>query len=383
MSQLLDYFTDRTESIIALLTDMVNHESFSHAKAHIDQLAQFVAGICREYGAESVEIMPQSEVGDFVLAKWNADAPGKPIMFMGHLDTVWDIGTLADRPVTIDDDGEILYGPGTVDMKAGLAIGLSAIHGLVERGEMPERPVWFFFNSDEEIGSKVSTPVIRDLAQHAGLVIVLEPSAPDGSLKTMRKGIATYRVSVIGKASHAGNAPEEGVNAIIEIAQHALALHQLNDLRNGTSVSVTKIDGGTAGNVIPASASIYVDTRFLTEIAMHKIKDAIDNLHPLIPGAQVTAELLHSRPPMERNATMQATITQCKQIGAAYGVTVRETSVGGGSDGNITAAMGIPTLDGIGAEGDGLHALHEQVRIRSLPRRAALCAGIIKDWQMS
>jgi glutamate carboxypeptidase len=379
MSDLLSYFQDRTDDIITLLTQMVEFESFSTQKKDVDKLAMFMAEQCRERGAESVEVIPQSEVGDFVLAKWNTDAPGKPLMFLGHIDTVWERGTLARRPVTPDGEGR-LYGPGAMDMKGGNAIALSAIGGLVERGELPERPIWCLYNSDEEIGSKASTPLIRELAAECGLVLVMEPSTPDGALKTARKGIATYQVSVAGKASHAGNFPEAGINAIIEIAQQVLVVNKLNDLRNGTSVSVTMINGGSAGNVIPAHASIYIDSRTITQMEADRVNGAVHSLQPMLPGAEIHIEEIHSRGPMERNAQMQATFEQCRDIGKQLGITVREDSVGGGSDGNTTAAMGIPTLDGIGAVGDGLHAEHEHVLISSLPERAALCAGIIQNW---
>ncbi|MEQ8672133.1 MAG: M20 family metallopeptidase [Aggregatilineales bacterium] len=379
---LLPYFKDRTQNIIDLLTEMVNYESFSTDKPAVDKLAVFMAEKCRAFGAESVEILPQVEVGDFVLAKWNSGAQGKPILILGHIDTVWKPGTLAERPVTITGDG-ILFGPGALDMKAGNTIALSAIHGLIERGEMPERPIWVLFNSDEEIGSHASTPIIESLAAQAGLVLIMEPGTPDGALKTQRKGIATYRLHITGRASHAGNFPEQGINAIIEAAQQAVSLNKLNDLRNGTSVSVTMIDGGSAGNVIPDRASIYIDTRTITIQAAQRIDKAIGDLQPQVPGAKIELERIHQRPPMEHNAVMQASFAQAKTIGAEYGLTIREESVGGGSDGNTTAAMGIPTLDGLGAIGDGLHALHEQLLISSLAERTTLCAAIIKEWAFS
>ena len=331
-------------------------------------------------GASSVETIPQSEVGDFKLAKWNEDAPGKPIMFLIHIDTVWPIGTLADRPVTIDENG-VLFGPGAVDMKGGITIVLTAIRGLVERNEMPNRPIWVLMTSDEEIGSINSIPVMRDVAKDCTLVLVMEPGTKEGAIKTWRKGISTYRVHIEGRASHAGNAPEQGINAIVELAQQVMKINEFNDLRNGTSVSVTMAEAGSAGNVIPASASFYVDTRVLTQKEMDAVKEKMSNLQPILPGAKIVLEEIHSRAPMEHNDVMKATVAQTKAIGEKYGVTVREDGSGGGSDGNITASMGVPTLDGLGPQGDGLHALHEQVVVNSLPTRATLIAGILKDWQ--
>lgn len=379
MSDLLAYFQTQKQPMVDLLTELVNFETPTTDKTYVDKLGAYMEEQFNSLRASSVKRFPQTEVGDFLLAKWNENAPGKPLMFLIHLDTVWPVGTLKDRPVTINDDG-ILFGPGAVDMKGGITVVLAAIRGLVERGEMPDRPVWVLATSDEEVGSTHSTPVIREVAKECGLVMVMEPGTKEGALKTWRKGIATYRVHVEGRASHAGNAPEQGVNAVVELAQQIMKLNGMNDLRNGTSVSVTMVDGGSAGNVIPAKASGYVDTRVLNMRAHDMLRDGILGLQPFIPGAKITVEELHSREPMEHNDLMKATYAQCKAIGEKYGITVREDGSGGGSDGNITAAMGVPTLDGLGPQGDGLHALHEQVVVNSLPQRAALCAGMIKEW---
>lgn len=380
MSELLSYFKGQQQAMVDLLTELVNYESFTQAKAEVDKLGAYMEGQFNALGASSVETIPQTKVGDFKLAKWNEDAAGKPILFLVHIDTVWPIGTLVDRPVTIDEHG-VLFGPGAVDMKGGIAIVLAVIKGLIDRDEMPNRPLWVLMTSDEEIGSIDSIPVIRERAKDCGLVLVMEPGTKEGAIKTWRKGLASYRVNIAGRASHAGNAPEQGINAIIELAQQATKINSFNDLRNGTSVSVTMAEGGSAGNVIPASASVYVDTRVLTQKAMDIVREQMMSLQPFLPGAQVKVESIHSREPMEHNDQMKATVAQVKAIGEKYGVTVREDGSGGGSDGNITASMGIPTVDGLGPQGDGLHALHEQVVISSLPTRATLIAGIIKDWQ--
>ncbi len=380
MSDLLAYFASQKESMVNLLTDLVNYETPTLEKSHVDLLGTLLEGKFRGMGASSVTRMPQEKVGDFLLAKWNEDAPGQPIMFLIHIDTVWPLGTLAERPVTIDADGR-LFGPGAVDMKGGIAIVLTALMGLVERGELPERPIWILMTTDEEVGSIHSIPVIEEVAKQCGLVLVMEPGTRDGAIKTWRKGMAAYQIHISGKAAHAGNAPEQGINALIELSQQALKINSLNDLRNGTSVSVTVASGGTTMNVIPAEAQMTVDTRFLTMREMERVRDAIRGLQPNLPGAQVRVETLHMRGPMEHNDQMKAAVAQVKAIGERYGVTVREDGSGGGSDGNITASMGITTLDGLGPQGDGLHAVHEHVVINSLPQRAALMAGLLKDWK--
>lgn len=378
MSDLLNYFTDHTQAMVDLLTTMVQYETPSDDKALVDAFGAFMEGEFKGMGA-SVTRYTQAEVGDYLLAKWNESAPGKPILFLVHIDTVWAQGTLAnDMPIRIDEGK--LYGPGAVDMKGGITVMLSALRGLIERDELPARPIWVLMNTDEEIGSKASTPLIEESARQAALVLVMEPGTKDGAIKIARKGIATFKVQVEGRASHAGNAPEQGINAIVELAQQIAKINGLNDLRNGTSVSVTMADGGSASNVIPAKASAYIDSRMLTQRAMDDIRAALNKLEPFVPGAKVSVEEQHSRGPMEYNATMQTAFERAKTIGAQYGVTVRGESVGGGSDGNTTAAMGVPTLDGLGAVGDGLHALHEHVLISSLAQRATLVAAILKEW---
>jgi glutamate carboxypeptidase len=234
---------------------------------------------------------------------------------------------------------------------------------------------------DEETGSTFSTPIIQEIAPQCGLVLVMEPATQEEALKTWRKGIATYTVRVEGRASHAGNAPEKGINAVVELAQQTLKLNDMNDLRHGTSVSVTMVNGGIAANVIPAQATAKVDVRALTMVALKETNERILALEPFVPGAKVSVENHHLRGPMEHNDQMQADFAQCKAIGERLGLTVREDGSGGGSDGNTTASMGVPTLDGLGPAGDGLHAVHEHVVLNSMPRRAALLAGMLKEWK--
>ncbi|MBN8620203.1 MAG: M20 family metallopeptidase [Anaerolineae bacterium] len=380
MSELLQYFKSKQQDMVDLLTTLINHETPTLDKPAVDKLGAFMEAEFRSLGA-AVTRLPQEKVGDFLLAKWNEDAPGKPIMFLIHIDTVWPIGTLAERPVRIDENG-VLFGPGAVDMKGGITQVLWTLRGLVERNELPNRPIWVLMTSDEEVGSIYSEQIIKDTAAQSGLVLVMEPATKEEALKTWRKGVGNYTVTVEGRPSHAGNAPEQGINAVIELAQQALKLNELNDLRNGTSVSVTVFHGGTVTNVIPAKATAEVDVRTLTERDWTNIQEKIMALTPFIPGAKVSVSAGHSRGPMEHNEQMKRSFAQCKAIGERYGLTIREDGSGGGSDGNFTAMMGIPTLDGLGPQGDGLHALHEQVVVASMPRRCTLLAGMLKDWVM-
>jgi glutamate carboxypeptidase len=381
MSDLLTYFQGQKQAMVDFLTTLVNYETPTTDKNYVDQLSAFMENEFRSLGATSVTRFPQEKVGDMLLAKWNEAAAGKPILFLIHIDTVWPAGTLAERPVRIDEEGK-LFGPGAIDMKGGITAALWSIRGLIERKEMPERPVWVLMTTDEEVGSIYSEPIIRETAAQCGLVLVMEPATKEEALKTWRKGVGSFSVSVEGRPSHAGNAPEQGINAVVELAQQTLKLNGLNDLKNGTSVSVTVVHGGSATNVIPAKAVAEVDVRTLTARAWDDISNQILNLTPFIPGAKVSASMRSARGPMEHNDQMKRTFAQCKAIGESYGLTVREDGSGGGSDGNFTAHMGIPTLDGLGPQGDGLHALHEHVVLNSLPRRATLLAGILKDWVM-
>ncbi|MEL6268522.1 MAG: M20 family metallopeptidase [Chloroflexota bacterium] len=378
---MLDFFKAKQDEMVALLTTLIEYETPSHSKPHLDALADYITALLEDMSTDEITRIPLDDAGDIVIGKWNPDAPQKPVVVLMHMDTVWDVGTLEKRPVTIDDEGR-LFAPGAVDMKGGLAVAISAVKGLLELNEMPtSHPVWLMFTSDEEVGSNASMPHIEAMAKEAGLILVMEPPAPGGALKTGRKGVATYDIEVIGRASHAGNHPEEGVNAVLELAQQTVAISKLQDLRNGISVAVNTVKGGTATNVIPASAQATVDVRTFKQYDMDYIHEELMGLLPKIPGSQVNVTLHHMRGPMERNDQMIATFEQARAIGKAIDLTITEDTVGGGSDANITASMGVPTLDGLGARGEGLHAEHEHVIIRSLPERAAHLAAILRDWQ--
>lgn len=376
MSDLLEFFAPKQQAMIDLLKILVGLESPSREKRAVDRLMDTLA---QHFEASDalVERHPRREVGDILLAKWNDGAPGKPIMILSHLDTVWPVGTLEDSmPLQEDDEGR-LFGPGILDMKGGVVVALTAVQGLQERREFPQRPIWFLATTDEEIGSKHSRAMIEDLANHCALVLVTEPPNSDGSLKGWRKGVASYKLEIEGRAAHAGNEPEKGINSIIEFAQQALELNSYNNLKYGTSVSVTVVEGGTTTNVIPAKTVAYVDTRMVSRKEFEALDAKILDRHNFVPGAKVSITRTHQRPPMERD---DATIEQAKQIAQNAGITVRVDGAGGGSDGNLTANLGIPTLDGLGAEGLGLHAKHEHVLMNSLPRKAALMAALIRDW---
>lgn len=374
---LVSFYEQRLPAIVALTTELANIETPTHSKPDVDRLVDLMQGKLAALGAQ-VERIAQEAAGDQLFARWNAAAPGKPILFLMHLDTVWPVGTLAARPVHVE--GDRLIGPGTWDMKASIALVLSAIEGLRERGEFPDRPIWALFTTDEETGSQYSSQIIEHTAKQAGLCLVMEFATPAGGLKTWRKGIAQYTLNVAGRSSHAGNAPEKGINAVVELAHQTLHITELNRLDKGTSVSVTVVNGGTASNVIPASATAQVDVRFLTRDEFERVAAAMAALQPVLPGASLNMVTGHARPPMERDAVMIANFEQARALAAQLGLDLTEDGSGGGSDGNITAGLGVPTLDGLGPVGEGAHAAHEQVVISSMPGRAALLDLMIRAW---
>ncbi len=379
MSDLLAYCQDRTDEMVDLLRACAEYETFTADKPAVDQFVSFLAGQLRDRGAV-VERIPRREVGDLLLAKWNAGAPGRPITYVGHMDTVWPAGTLAERPLRVE--GGRLYGPGVADMKGGIVVMLSAIRALQERGEMPDRPIWALLTSDEETGSAHSRELILKVARQSGLCVIIEPATAEGAVKTWRKGAADCRLLVTGRASHAGAAPEAGINAVVELAHQILKLNALNDLRNGTSVTVTMARGGYTNNVVPESAEAYIDMRFLKRAEAERVQEAVTALYPLLPGAQLEIIFGDNRPPLERDERMRATYAQLVRIADGIGVTLREDGTGGVSDGNLTASVGTPTLDGMGPTGEGLHAVDENVLISSLPERMAVHVALIQQWVM-
>jgi glutamate carboxypeptidase len=294
------------------------------------------------------------------------------------MDTVWDLGTLAQQPVRVEQG--VVYGPGAFDMKGGIVNTLWAIRALDAFGLMPERRITLLITSDEETGSRSSRATIEAEAPQHDAVFVLEPAHPPlAALKTWRKGVGLYKVRVSGVSAHAGAAHNEGVNAIEELAHQVLAIQRLTDYEAGTTVNVGVVGGGTRSNVIPQHAWARVDARVMNQAEAERLDAALKGLKPHHKGAQVEVTGAINRPPMIRTEAGVALFRRAEVIAAELGFTVQESGTGGGSDGNFTAALGVPTLDGLGVAGDGGHALHEHVIISSLPERAALLAGLLRS----
>lgn len=300
-------------------------------------------------------------------------------LLLGHCDTVWPLGTLERMPVEIDAQEGTLKGPGVYDMKAGLtqiAFALMALHDL---GLEPEVAPAVLINSDEEIGSTDSEPYIRRLAKKSNRVFVLEPSlGRSGQLKTARKGIGQFKVTVKGKAAHAGLEPEGGASAILELSYVIQKLFQLNDPERGITVNVGTIDGGLRPNVIAPESTASVDVRVVKEEDAHWVESQILNLKPTIPNVRLEVEGLLSRPPLERTPRNQALWGVASRLGRKLGLELEEGLAGGASDGNLTSLYSA-TLDGLGAVGGGAHALHEFIYIDKLAERTALLALLLLE----
>jgi glutamate carboxypeptidase len=326
----------------------------------------------------AVEVLPREVVGDILIGRWNADASGKPLLAVCHMDTVHLYGALERNPIR-QEDGK-LYGPASNDEKGGIATLLEAIRGLQDLKLFPARPLITLFNTDEETGSEHSRDVIKNLARSAGLALIMEPAMSDGSLKTWRKSAATFTVRAFGIAAHAGAAHESGLNAIEEIAHQVIALQKMTRYKVGTTVSVGVVNGGTTRNVIPEYAEIAIDARAATFEEMNRLTDEIHALKAVLPGARIEIEGGFDRPPMERTEAMMETFTLAAKIAARHGITLRESGTGGASDGNYTAGEGTPTLDGLGPIAEGAHSDKENCLISSLPVSAAQVAAIIAEW---
>jgi len=374
-ANLTHYFRQRQAHILATIGELVTHETPSQDKPRLDAFADLLAARLIAAGA-AVEIIAQPTRGNHVRAHFvHGDTAAPPALVLCHYDTVWPVGALATHPFRVEDGKA--YGPGIFDMQSSLALVEYALRGVHDLNISLPRPVTVLITSDEEIGSGSSRALIEAEAQRAAYVLVMESPLPGGALKTARKGTGTFTVETIGRAAHAGVDPYKGVNAIAEMAHQILAIHALADRDAGTTVSVGVIEGGTATNVVPARAVAQVDVRAWTQAEADRIAQAMAALQPVQPGAQVVVSGGWNRPPLERSATA-ALFERVREIGRALGMELTEGGTGGGSDGNFTGALGVPTLDGLGVPGDGAHADHEHILVDEIPRRAAL---LVAMWQ--
>jgi glutamate carboxypeptidase len=373
----LDYFEQRQDGIVEAIRELVEIESPSDSKPNVDRIAAFLAPRFEALGG-TARFHRSNDFGDSLQIDFAGRERIKPVLLLGHYDTVYPLGTLASMPCQIKDGR--LHGPGVLDMKSGIALMLHAIAALKEwHGELP-RPVTVFLVSDEEVGSYSSRKITEALAEKSAGVLVLEPAAGlRGAVKTARKGVGEYRIQVTGVAAHAGLDPGKGHSAILELARQIAAVWKFNDLRRGLSVNPGVIHGGTRTNVIAARASVDIDVRIRSAKQAAGIDRKIRSLKPFDKHCKVEVTGGVNRLPMERNAGVIALYKKAQTIARQVGWKLEEAAVGGGSDGNFTAGLGIPTLDGMGGVGEGAHAVHEFIVISELPRRALLLAGMIES----
>jgi glutamate carboxypeptidase len=360
-------------ALVDLARRLVEVESPSDAKAAVDACAAVAADYGRSLGAR-IKVHRQRRHGDVLEMRFGARAGGKkPVLLLGHLDTVWPIGTLRSMPCRIAE--ERLWGPGTLDMKVGVAMALTAIEMLTE-AELLNREAILLLNSDEEIGSPVSRPITEKIASGCGAVFVLEP-AQGLAYKTARKGTGNWRVDIRGVAAHAGVDFEKGASALRELSRVIETVSEWTELKRGLTVSVGIAGGGSKTNVIPAEAFAEVDVRIakISDGARIERKFAALKAEDKRCSLAVTGGI--NRPPMERTRGTARLFAQARVLAGELGFVLDEASTGGASDGNFTAALGIPTLDGMGAVGEGAHASHESIVVDHLAPRTALLAGML------
>jgi glutamate carboxypeptidase len=374
-SKALRWLTGRQRKMVACVRELVVRESPTHDKLACDELCSYLA-VEFEHLDGQVKVHREDIAGDHLQVEFAGDERRKPLLLLGHFDTVYDVGAIESMPWR-EKDGR-LYGPGVFDMKSGIAQMMFALAALREiRGDLA-RPVKVLLVSDEEAGSDSSRAITENAARQCAAVLVCEPSGPGGALKTARKGVGSFTVKVTGQASHSGLDFEKGQSAILELAHQILAISELTDLERGTTLNVGVIRGGTRTNVVAAEAAAEVDVRIARKGDAGIMERKIRRLRPVNSKCKLEIEGGINRPPLERTKHVVALFELARKIAADLGFALEEIAVGGGSDGNFTAGIGVPTLDGLGAVGEGAHAPHESVVAAELPRRAALLAGLIE-----
>jgi glutamate carboxypeptidase len=362
--------------MLSLLRRMVEIESPSDDKAAVDSMGAFLAQVFEHLGGK-VTFYPQNEAGNHLKAEFDGNS-SKPVLLLGHFDTVWPMGTLAKMPFRMEAGRA--FGPGVYDMKAGIAMMVFALRALKAAGHDGNRPITILLDTDEEVGSTTGRPIVEATAKDCEAVLVLEPSqGPQGHLKTSRKGVGDITIRVRGRASHSGVDFEKGQSAIIELARQLLEIVKFTDSARGITVNPGVIQGGTRSNVVAAEAWAEVDLRVVHAADAAVLEQKFAALKPFNPQCSIEISGGMNRPPMERTEGTVRLFELAREIGAGIGWVPQESSTGGGSDGNFTSALGIPTLDGLGALGEGAHASNESIVISELPQRTALLAGLVRS----
>jgi glutamate carboxypeptidase len=349
---------------LELLRELVEIESPSHSPG--------TRAVALRMADELERLDGETELleGDHLRAELPGEGP--PLLLAGHVDTVWPVGTLSSMPFHVE--GERASGPGAYDMKAGLVVLLEAIR----RAGRKRRRLRVFLTADEELGSPSGRPLLEQAAQDVAAALVVEPPGPSGNLKTSRKGLGRFRLTIRGRPAHAGTHPNEGASAIQELAHQIQALHALNDDARGVSANVGVVSGGTSENVVAASAEARIDVRIARAADRESVEEALRSLRPVDPETTLELGGGWTRPPLERSEGAAQLFAQAREHGRELGLELEEESSGGGSDGNLVGALGIPVLDGLGAEGAGAHSRDEHVHLPSIPVRAELLARLLR-----
>ncbi|MCU0226096.1 MAG: M20 family metallopeptidase [Bryobacterales bacterium] len=376
MQEVLSFLEGQHDAWKAMLRQMVELESPSDNPAAVTRMAEWVADRVSPYA--SVKFFPGGKFGKHLRCQLKLKGAQKDhrILAVGHCDTVWPVGTLRDMPFR-EQDGR-LYGPGIFDMKGGVSYFLMAVEAIRELGIRPWASVSLLLVSDEEVGSLSSRPYTEAEARGASLALLLEPAmGKEGSLKTARKGTGIYRLKVTGKAAHSGIDFAAGASAVSEMARQVLAIGQLTQLDKGITVNPGVLRGGSKGNVVAAEAELLGDIRFWKTRDGQAIVRKLQRLKPHDPRCRIEVEAALNRPALERTAAVRKAFQHARRIGLELGLDLREASTGGASDGNFIGALGVPVLDGLGAVGDGAHAIDEHIIAAAMPQRAALLAGLL------
>ena len=378
-NQILERFQTRQPEIESFMRALVEAESPSGdedgSRAVVDLLADAARSLACVDAVERVDAPGFGQ--HLVIRAFQQQNSAGQILIVGHTDTVHSRGSLALRPWR--KDGDKAYGPGVFDMKANCALVIEVLRTLWELNSKPQFGVTVVLTCDEEVGSASGWPLIERLAkeQHTRCAFVLEPPASGGRVKTGRKGTGIYAIKVEGKAAHAGLEPEKGASAVLELARQTERLQAINLSGSGITLNVGVVRGGTRSNVVPAHAEGEIDVRFSTEAESREIERMFSTLRPIDERTKVFVSGGINRPPMERTAAVVELFEKARSVSAFAGFELGEAQVGGASDGNFIAALGIPVLDGLGISGDGAHAVHEHIEVDDIARRGALIAGLL------
>lgn len=362
----MDYFLSQREEFLSFIKEIVEMETPSASRDSVNKLTHLFEKRFQEIGAQT-RILDGSPQGDNLLITYGEGT--ETILFLGHMDTVWPNGTLAKMPFRVEE--EKISGPGVFDMKTGLAMVWFVLKAMKDLGNKPQKKIMALFTSDEEIGSLTSKKYITEYAKDCKAVLVMEPSEK-GALKTFRKGIGVVKVNIKGKAAHAGLNHKDGRSAIKELALLILEAEKLTDYDKGITVNAGVFHGGTASNVVPAEAYAEIDFRFNETADGEKVENFFKSYKPQIEGTEITISGGVDRGPLVRTEQVIALFEKACACAKEMNIDLQEMSVGGASDGNLTSAMGIPTLDGLGPVGEGAHADQEHIMLTESLQRTAL-----------